>query len=400
MPVPYDFKRTSGENFRRGTGGKRLRFLAVLCVVAAVTVGVVMLIVPEKAQVVENSGKETPVPGKTPAVQGGDSGSSGDSRSNDSGNSGENISGGNPDAGNQAEETKPQSPDRGDSGSSGSSGSSGNSSKGVVRPDDLPLNEDIPEFRSGQTPGANELIARLKGMGSADEIVALCREFLMKEYSAGGEFSASWNSVGAELAAAIRNKWQARNWKKEAIIHKVIANDNLILISRRNNATVEGIKFINKRKDNRIRIGEKLRVLAGPWQVTVSRKARLLNVWRKENKAWKIFAVFPVGIGRKNSTPVGTFVITNRLRHPKWYGPDGRIFAYGDKENPLGDYFLKIRQIDPHGLKKDKGYGIHGSGDDSSVGRSLSNGCLRMHNRDVEILYYLLPGYCPVKIVD
>ena len=50
--------------------------------------------------------------------------------------------------------------------------------------------------------------------------------------------------------------------------------------------------------------------------------------------------------------------------------------------------------------KKNKGYGIHGSADDSTVGRSLSNGCLRMHNQDVEILYYLVPGGCPVKIVD
>ena len=326
MPVPYDFKRTSGENFRRGTGGKRLRFLAVLCVVAAVTVGVVMLIVPEKAKVAEKSGKEgiaapekstvsseTADPGRADAGNVPDSG-------NSSGGNNETISGSTPETGGNTSDKEQLSV------------SSGNGDKGVVRPDDPPLNEDTPEFRSGQTPGANELIARIKGMESADDIAALCREFLMKEYAAGGEFSASWNAVGAELAAAIRNKWQARNWKKEAIIHKVIANDNLILISRRNNATVEGIKFINKRKDNKIRIGEKLRVLAGPWQVTVSRKARLLNVWRKENKAWKIFAVFPVGIGRKNSTPVGTFVITNRLRHPKWYGPDGRIFAMATRK--------------------------------------------------------------------
>ena len=397
MPVPYDFKRTSGGNFRRSAGGKRLRFFAVLCVVAAVTVGVVMLIVPEKAKVAEKSGKEDLSSGKAPATPGDDSGSSRENRGelsgggNDSGESGENVSGGNSAGGDNPSTIAPQPAD---------SGSGGGSSKGVVRPDDPPLNEDTPEFRSGQTPGANELIARIKGMESADEIAALSREFLMKEYSAGGEFSEAWNSVGAELAAAIRNKWQTRNWKKETIIHKVIARDHLIRISRRNNATVEGIKFINKRKNNFLRIGEKLRVIPGPWQVTVSRKARLLNVWRKEKNAWNIFTVFPVGVGRKNSTPVGTFVITHRLRHPKWHGPDGRIFAYGDKENPLGDYFLKLRQIDPHGSKEDKGYGIHGSGEDSSVGRSLSNGCLRMHNRDVEILYYLLPGDCPVKIVD
>ena len=396
MPVSYDFKRAPGGNSRRSTGGKRLRFFAVLCVVAAVTFGVVMLIVPKKENVAEKSGNTEDAVSTNPAgeVSSTGTGNSGNVSEvgNNSGSSKKEISGGKQVAGGNNATVKNPPP--------AGSGKSGNSGKGVAGPEDPPLNEDTPEFRSGQAPGANEVLARIKGMESADDIAALCREFLMKEYAAGGEFSASWNAVGAELASAIRNKWQTRDWKKETVVHKVVARDHLTKIARRNNTTVEGVKFINKRKNNMLRIGEKLKVLPGPWQVTVSRKARLLNVWRKEKNAWNIFAVFPVGVGRKNSTPVGTFLITHRLRHPKWHGPDGRIFAYGDKENPLGDYFLKLRQVDPHGLKKDKGYGIHGSGDDSSVGRSLSNGCLRMHNRDVEMLYYLLPGDCPVKIVD
>ena len=149
-----------------------------------------------------------------------------------------------------------------------------------------------------------------------------------------------------------------------------------------------------------IRIGDKLNVVPGPWRITLSKKARLLNVWRKEKESWQIFAVFPIGIGRKNLTPNGKFVIIHRLRHPKWHGPDGRIFAYGDKENPLGDYFLKLRRVSPDGVKNDQGYGIHGSADDSSMGRSLSNGCIRMKNCDVEILYYLLPAMTPVEITD
>ena len=40
------------------------------------------------------------------------------------------------------------------------------------------------------------------------------------------------------------------------------------------------------------------------------------------------------------------------------------------------------------------------SADDSSMGRSVSNGCIRMKNSDVEILYYLLPAMTPVEITD
>jgi lipoprotein-anchoring transpeptidase ErfK/SrfK len=46
------------------------------------------------------------------------------------------------------------------------------------------------------------------------------------------------------------------------------------------------------------------------------------------------------------------------------------------------------------------GYGIHGAKDESTVGRSLSNGCIRMRNADVENLYYLVPAGCRVNIVE
>ena len=393
MPVSYDFKRASRETPRRTTRGKRLRFFVLLCVVAAVTAGVMMLIVPGKTPEKNgstNTNTENPTENNPET--------SPDGRGNSTQISGKNNSGSDDDITTNIDiENEPKS---GKSGKNGKSSSSDNSGKGVVRSDDLPLDADQPEFRPGQAPGLTETLTKAAALSDIDAQVAVFREFLMKEYSAGGEFSANWNAVGMELASAIRAKWNSRQWKKDSITYKVVARDHLTKISNRNNSTVEGIKFINQRKNNFLRIGERLTVIPGPWRVSISRKARLLNLWRKEKDAWRIFAVFPVGVGRKNRTPNGSFIINHRLRHPKWYGPDGRVFAYGDKENPLGDYFLKLRQVEPGGAKKDRGYGIHGSSDDSSVGRSLSNGCIRMRNQDVEILYYLLPGGCPVKIVD
>lgn len=37
------------------------------------------------------------------------------------------------------------------------------------------------------------------------------------------------------------------------------------------------------------------------------------------------------------------------------------------------------------------GYGIHGTNAESLIGRPVSHGCIRMHNRDVEQLYRLVP---------
>ena len=72
---------------------------------------------------------------------------------------------------------------------------------------------------------------------------------------------------------------------------------------------------------------------------------------------------------------------------------------YGDPQNPLGTVFLALALPD----KPDKpyrGYGIHGTADNNTVGRSLSNGCIRMHNDDVTMLFYLLPSGTPVEIIE
>ena len=47
-----------------------------------------------------------------------------------------------------------------------------------------------------------------------------------------------------------------------------------------------------------------------------------------------------------------------------------------------------------------RGYGIHGTWDDNSIGKSESAGCIRMHNRDVEELYTLVTVGTPVEIKD
>ena len=47
-----------------------------------------------------------------------------------------------------------------------------------------------------------------------------------------------------------------------------------------------------------------------------------------------------------------------------------------------------------------RGLGIHGTADDSSIGKSLSAGCVRMHNKDVEELFALVPVGTVVEVVE
>jgi lipoprotein-anchoring transpeptidase ErfK/SrfK len=69
------------------------------------------------------------------------------------------------------------------------------------------------------------------------------------------------------------------------------------------------------------------------------------------------------------------------LKNPVWYSPDG-IYQFGDPKNVLGSRWIGFE--DKKGLY---GYGIHGTTDPDSIGREMSNGCVRLNNEDVEDLF-------------
>ena len=74
------------------------------------------------------------------------------------------------------------------------------------------------------------------------------------------------------------------------------------------------------------------------------------------------------------------------------------MIPYGDPANILGTHWLAL---EPTGdTPRVSGYGIHGTWDDTSIGKQSSAGCVRMRNSDVEELYVLLPRGTPVLIVE
>ena len=179
----------------------------------------------------------------------------------------------------------------------------------------------------------------------------------------------------------------------------VAPGDSLSRIALRRHTTIEALRHYNHLKSDTIFIGQKLSVIRGPWRIIIDKSRRELTLERNADGTWRTFGVFQVGLGRLDRTPEAEFVISSRIRHPDWYTSDGRIFRYGDAENQLGDYFLKLA---PAGRpeKPLRGFGIHGASDDNTVGKNWSNGCVRMHNREVELLYYLVPVGTKVKIVS
>lgn len=73
-------------------------------------------------------------------------------------------------------------------------------------------------------------------------------------------------------------------------------------------------------------------------------------------------------------TPTGKFSVVNKIVNP--YYSKGNIKG-GSPSNPLGVRWLGIGGH----------YGLHGNNNESSIGKKVSNGCIRLHNYDIVDLY-------------
>jgi len=111
-------------------------------------------------------------------------------------------------------------------------------------------------------------------------------------------------------------------------------------------------------------------------QVLVSIPDRTLAVL--ENG--KVLRTFPVAVGaRVSPSPIGQFVIANRISNPTYYHPGVVIPAGSD--NPIGPRWIGLSQ---------KGVGIHGTNEPRSIGHAASHGCIRLRNRDIEQLFAMV----------
>jgi lipoprotein-anchoring transpeptidase ErfK/SrfK len=105
-------------------------------------------------------------------------------------------------------------------------------------------------------------------------------------------------------------------------------------------------------------------------------------------------------------TPNGTFHIGKKVKNPTWtngYAAWSRgmpSFIGPSPNNPLGTRAMYVYTGKGHG-GHDTGVRFHGvpPSENSSIGHSLSHGCLRMHRKDVEALFPMVPMDTIVYIV-
>lgn len=104
---------------------------------------------------------------------------------------------------------------------------------------------------------------------------------------------------------------------------------------------------------------------------------------------------YPVAVGRPGwETPTGDFQVMQMFQNPIWINPlTGKQISGGHPQNPLGRYWIGFWTNGRDWI------GLHGTPDPHSVGRAASHGCIRMHNKDIEELFYLVSLGTIVKVV-
>ncbi|HET7628712.1 MAG TPA: L,D-transpeptidase family protein [Bacillales bacterium] len=106
----------------------------------------------------------------------------------------------------------------------------------------------------------------------------------------------------------------------------------------------------------------------------------VVNLWKNQLTLFKNghpAATYPIAPGKdRNPTPIGTFRVVQKSK--EWGGG-------------FGSRWLGLNV--PWGK-----YGIHGTNKPYLMGQSVSSGCIRMRNRDVEELFSQVPMDTPVII--
>ena len=107
--------------------------------------------------------------------------------------------------------------------------------------------------------------------------------------------------------------------------------------------------------------------------------------------------IFPVAVGRAGRQWSGQTFVARKVLSPKWApppiirkeNPDLPALIGPGPNNPLGAAVLVLG---------DGNYGIHGTNNNSSIGKDVSYGCIRMYNHDILRLFSMVEIGTPVSV--
>ena len=182
----------------------------------------------------------------------------------------------------------------------------------------------------------------------------------------------------------------------EKLKHRVAAGDLISKLAKQYGCTQEYILKVNGiEKPELLRIGREIWVLKNP--------AFELIVFKRNNSAVltlnnQFFKRYTIGTGKPESVPGGTYAIRGKVKKPVYQTADNGEVAFGNPQNVLGTRWIALAATGA--TPEAKGFGLHGTWNESTLGRQVDAGRVRFRNADIEELCTLLIDGTPVNIAE
>ncbi len=224
--------------------------------------------------------------------------------------------------------------------------------------------------------------------------------YLSQAILSGGLSEAQEDQAYEGLLAVNRRGLLNPRHEEECFRRPVRSGDSLWTICRRLQSE-EGrppvapglIRLVNGMKSDVVHPGDRLKIPLQPLRIVAETSRYRLYVLVGD----LLIRRYHVGLGKVDApTPIGVFEVKTREKEPTWYKPGYGPMEFGNPENVLGTRWLGFKEL-PDFPNADT-YGVHGTWDDDSIGGNFSNGCIRMHNSDVEELFEFVAVGTTVEI--
>lgn len=182
----------------------------------------------------------------------------------------------------------------------------------------------------------------------------------------------------------------------EKTTHKVAAGDAISKLARRYGNTQEYLLKANGiERPEALRIGRAIWVLKAP--------VFELTVFKRDNSAvltlnGQFFKRYQTGCGRPELVPSGTYVIRARTHNPSYRAAPNEPVPPGHPQNILGTRWVTLAATGA--TPEARGLGLHGTRDESSLGRPSEVGRVRFRNADIEEICTLMPDGSAVNLAD
>lgn len=172
--------------------------------------------------------------------------------------------------------------------------------------------------------------------------------------------------------------------------YSVQSGDTLTSIARKHQTSIGFIQELNHKTNDKLRVKETLKIIPQNLKIEIYKKSFFMVVYLDNGLYYQSYEVC---LGKNNCTPIGSFSIKTKEKNPAWFYTDEQGLSiripYGDKRHVIGTRWMGFDY---------QGIGIHGTIDPDSIGKNMSNGCIRMRNEDVERLFDLVAFGTPVTV--